>query len=316
MEDESVHSVSISGAALASMMTMLTESRGDFDGIVFGHMSRRVVASIGDDSDMPVTREQRTAVLTGFCSSGRLLSFYDAVGVLDPTSLTDLMSTREGLGDPPIGWFVARRNSPLRPSMREIGVTHHLRTLPPSDGTIVPSSSPCLLFLLSASADERKATHSYDYRVFQHLASPLGPRLEPKPLQVLNIGPDFRGHYESFAPISPFPDLTSPAGRGGDSPGQGLYSMGMAAKSVRTKTLKEEQGAQALLNRQADGYSVEMLKSLMGGEGGGKAVMDLEVLYARMLAKLEILSKDVCESAAAVVLQREANARLRKKHHG
>ena len=418
--DTLIEKVSISGATLALIMQAFSSSVGDCDGLLFGHVQRQTTSNLLDEDVGPqIAREEITASVTGHYCSGRVTSFYDATGCIDPKKLAQIMGDRKGRGgDAPIGWFVGRRESSMRPSMRESAVTANLRAIPfqpqnatggiailkgsgagddakkgyhsgariaerggiapsspnlaitpkktrivlsrgggvstrsssgreivggssalqvdsPSSKSLsnsergditninplvpafqeggssskpigVPPSSPCLFLLLSESYASN-FTHTIEYRAYQYRESKSKRRccFEPRTVNIVNIGPVFRGLYNSFAPVAPFPWFLKPSDME-ESPEQGMRtSLGNEAVSDDTEAqLRSPQEAeQALLDMYSQDFSVDRLQSLVRVEGKGGHVGELEDLYLKMLKKLENLAKQVCESSDAIAEQ-------------
>lgn len=136
MADPPLQKISISGATLAMIMQRFTTSNADCDGLLFGHVQSISSLNLADNDDEVGVREDLVATITGYSSCGFIQSFYDGAGRVDHVKLTKLIGDRDSKNqDPLIGWYTARRNSPLRPSMRESAVTARLRTsqnCPPS----------------------------------------------------------------------------------------------------------------------------------------------------------------------------------------
>ncbi|RWV94194.1 hypothetical protein GW17_00043293 [Ensete ventricosum] len=139
------------------------------------------------------------ATITGHLS---LASFYDALGRLISPSLRNAASSS---GHP------GRRRSPLRPSMRERAVSISLfRTLDLLDTNAPPNRSlesldlphrPSIFLLLSSSTTGKQTVHTHEYRAFA-LRLRAGGVLEPRSLDIVNVGPAFRAQYSSFSPLS------------------------------------------------------------------------------------------------------------------
>ncbi|KAG0591084.1 hypothetical protein M758_1G145000 [Ceratodon purpureus] len=126
--DTELEKVAISGAALAALMQAVNSSAGDCDGVLFGHVERNTTSTMVDEDVGSRTSHNSTAVVTGHFCSGRVTSFYDATGHIDVAKFAQMVGEREARGgDPPIGWFVGRRGTVMRPSMREYTVTANLR---------------------------------------------------------------------------------------------------------------------------------------------------------------------------------------------
>jgi hypothetical protein len=199
-----------------------------------------------------------------------------------------------------IGWFVARRDTPMRPSMREAAVTSSLRGVSAAVPGAPPKDWPLLFALFDSFASQNQSTHSHDYRVFHCQKRMAAWRFEPCSVNIVNIGPFFRGQFDSFAPTAPFPSLPmypqlafgSPRGHArtfSDSSGGGDEDV-------------DEGGylqSQAVLDRQAEGYSVEKLRNLVGREAPPQ-MLEIETLYRAMLGRLEKLTKDTCRASEAV----------------
>lgn len=129
MADPPLQKISISGPTLAMIMQRFTTSNADCDGLLFGHVQSISSLNLADNDDEVGIREDLVATITGYSSCGFIQSFYDGAGRVDQAKLTKLIGDRDSKNqDPLIGWYIARRNSPLRPSMRESAVTARLRT--------------------------------------------------------------------------------------------------------------------------------------------------------------------------------------------
>lgn len=131
-------SFAIPGATLAQIMHDFGSVESDCDGILFGRLQTQVTSSILDDQSGPPTLlEETTARVTGHFCTGRVMSFYDSIGRLNHSKLATILKDRQNRGeDPPIGWYIGRRNTSLWPSMREIAVTASLRA------AVITSSAP------------------------------------------------------------------------------------------------------------------------------------------------------------------------------
>ncbi|KAG6543004.1 hypothetical protein Mapa_015500 [Marchantia paleacea] len=127
--ETTVGSFAIPGATLAQIMHDFGSVESDCDGILFGRLQTQVTSSILDDQSGPPTLlEETTARVTGHFCTGRVMSFYDSIGRLNHSKLATILNDRQSRGeDPPIGWYIGRRNTSLWPSMRETAVTASLR---------------------------------------------------------------------------------------------------------------------------------------------------------------------------------------------
>ncbi|PKA50582.1 hypothetical protein AXF42_Ash013797 [Apostasia shenzhenica] len=316
MVDESflVEKISISGPTLSSILQRFASSSGDVDGLLFGHFTRLPPPDPHDDDPSSSSyatassgaASSLSAVITGYFSSGSPMSFYDSIGRIDSHSLRRAAAAADDDRRPLlIGWFSARRRSPLRPSMREVSVSNSfLETLTLASAAECmpqnPNPGSCIFLLLSSSATENQAIHTHDYRAFvlRMKKSPIGARiLEPRSLDIVNIGPAFRGQYGSFSPESALPWLPWKVDD-------------ELAEPESLRNLKDVAAAQRLLDSAAEGFNMERLAHLVG-PGIAEYASELEDLYRKMLIKLEGLARLVEKSSARVLEQENRNLKLR-----
>ncbi|MCO5581274.1 hypothetical protein L7F22_035152 [Adiantum nelumboides] len=173
----------------------------------------------------------------------------------------------------------------------------------------VSPSSPCIFMLLTESG-AGQAVHAHEYRVYQyHFSSQV---FEPRTLKIVNIGPAFRVQYDSFSPVTSFPFFLSSTEEEGESNSSStaLNAKRREVHQGSRRTLTSPSKEQALLDVFSEGYNVERLASLANPDGL-RQVPELEDLYSRMLLKLEILAKHVCETSSALITQEKANKQLR-----
>ncbi|KAK1283391.1 hypothetical protein QJS10_CPB21g01452 [Acorus calamus] len=290
--DLPLQKIAINGPTLASMIQRFSSSPGDVDGLLFGHVSLPLPPSLSDDDPSP-SPSPSIATVTSHFSSSSPLSFYDPLGRLDHRRISaSLAGAAPGVSL--LGWFVGRRRTPLRPSMRESSVSLHLsKTL----------ASPCVFVILSSPSSDQ-AIHTHDYRAFQYRRGRRA--FEATEIELVNVGPAFREHYGTFGPESPLPWVPVVAGDGeGDEKGR-----------VRVDVSRRWTGGeQREMDRCAEGFVVERLGGLVGPRAGEYAA-ELEELYERMLAKLERLARLVEASSARVLDQEERNLKLKKRVAG
>ncbi|PIA37475.1 hypothetical protein AQUCO_03000212v1 [Aquilegia coerulea] len=318
-DDLPLEKIAISGPTLASLIQRFSSSNGDVDGLLFGHVTQPTPVNLLDDdfpsssSSSSIRSDSPTLVanITSFFCSGTLSSFYDSLGQLNLSALNRCNQQQQRL----IGWFVGRRRTSLRPSMREFSVSsslssNSLETLNFSQKESISSISPPFhnfppcVFLLLSSPLSVQLIHTHDYRAFQFRRST--DVFEPKSIDVINIGPAFRGHYGAFSPNSQFPWLScsmkefsssSPSREmeivSGDDDDKGKEESLVSLKRVA----KDQHG----LDLCAEGYEVGRLSKLVGSEAVNYT-SELEDLYGKMLAKLEGLAR-VVEKSSALVLE-------------
>ncbi|GMY25602.1 TPRXL [Fagus crenata] len=313
MEDLPIEKIAISGPTLASLIQRFSSSPGPIDGLLFGHVSLLTPSTLSDDSSTPSTSTSTSflpssssssltliATITSFLS----LSFSSPSGLVNPLVLPPPPSSHLSL----LGWFSARRRSPLRPSLREFSASHSLSSLPDLSFPILnfPSSPPSLsspcIFLLLSSPIHDQSIHTHEYRAYQFRSSSVS--FDPKSIDVVNIGPAFRSHYGAFSPNAPFPLL----------PCELRNSMIEDEKEEKEK--EEERLSvtkdQTQLDACAEGFEVGRLSKLMGNEAANYSA-GLEDLYEKMLAKIETLARQVEQSSAMVFEQENHNRKLRYK---
>ncbi|CAN6487418.1 unnamed protein product [Victoria cruziana] len=309
--------VSISGPLMSSLLRRFAASGGDCDGLLFGHLRQLSAPKLQDDYDSFVdssaaVAENIAAFITGYICSGAPQSFYDAVGRIHHPILDKLLSWErqpEPDGAAPaasstgssalIGWFVGRRNTQLRPSMREHAVSSSLFNFSPSKknlASVRQSGPPRVFLLLSGSFSPQTPIHTHEYRAFEYLR---GGSFTPKSVDIVNVGPGFRGHYDVFCPISSFSWLSV------DAQGRGEEVAEATCKSNPRST----EGKDAL-------GTMERVSSRLIGAESANYTADLEDLYRRMLFKLENLSREVEVSSAMLLEQEKKNMSLRLKIAG
>ncbi|KAL3680875.1 hypothetical protein R1sor_023831 [Riccia sorocarpa] len=156
--ETAVGSFAIPGATLAQIFHDFGSGESDCDGILFGRIQTQVTSNISDDHLGPPTMiEETTARVTGHFCTGRVMSFYDSIGRLNQSKLASILKDRQIRGeDPPIGWYMGRRNSPLWPSMRETAVTASLRAAFKMPTLEQPSSLRALA--IAGSAQKKKSS--------------------------------------------------------------------------------------------------------------------------------------------------------------
>uniref|UniRef100_A0A2C9V9T6 Uncharacterized protein n=1 Tax=Manihot esculenta TaxID=3983 RepID=A0A2C9V9T6_MANES len=297
MEDLPLQKVAISGPTLTYMIQRFSSSLGDVDGFLFGHVTHIAPSTLSDDSPQTSSDSdspQLVATVTSFLCPSSPLSFYDALGRVDSSSLHRFLSPQTHHQF--IGWFSARRKTPIRPSMREFSVSRSLSTnsqlsFPIKNSENPIKLSPCI-FLLFATPLQDQLIHTHEYRAYQFRVSTQS--FEPKSIDIVNIGPAFRGHYGSFSPNSPFPMLNCEL--------SSLSAMNEDRRDEALSEIKQVSKDQRELDMCAEDFPVSNLSRLIGSEASNHTA-GLENLYEKMLAKIDSLARQVEKSNAKVFEQ-------------
>ncbi|GAV76888.1 hypothetical protein CFOL_v3_20361 [Cephalotus follicularis] len=309
MEDHHhpLQKIAISGPTLASLIQRVSTSPGDVDGLLFGHVTQMTHSSLSDDTTAPSSSSTTDfpsnliATITTFLCFNSTLSFYTPLGDLHPHH------PQPHPHHPLLGWFSARRKTPLRPSMREFSVTNSLSsniTFPITDSRQPSANFAPSLFLLLTTPLHDHIIHTHEYRAYQF--SPFSRRFDPKSIEVVNIGPGFRGHYGNFTPKAALPwmscELRCPSAMNEDSKegegGENLLYLKQALKD------------QEVMDLSAEGFDVRNLSRLMGPEAASYTA-GLEDFYEKMLAKIDSLARLVESSEAKILGQVDHNRQLR-----
>ncbi|XP_073100795.1 uncharacterized protein [Elaeis guineensis] len=320
-DDTPVEKISISGPTLASIIHRFTSSPGDVDGLLFGHVTRLPPPDLHDDDPSSAasaaSSSPLSATVTGIFCSGSPMGLYNALGRLDLPAFRRAFAAADHR--PPgcslLGWFSGRRRSPVRPSMREFAVSLSLYkspilTLDERPGSPHPDlpPKPCIFLLLSSSSSPNHAVHTHEYRAFVFRSTAGGSGvLEPRSLDVINVGPAFRGQYSSFSPESAFPWM--PCWSKGVEEGE------RERGSKKGESLREAERELRLLESSAEGFGLARLELLVG-PGAAEYTSELEDLYTKMLLKVEGLARLVEKSSARVLEQENRNSLLRNKLAG
>ncbi|KAL6987902.1 hypothetical protein U1Q18_013649 [Sarracenia purpurea var. burkii] len=319
MDDLPLQKIQISGPILASILQRFFSSSGDVDGLLFGRVAHITTSNFSDDEPTTTTTTSSSspfsepptlvATVSSFFCSNSTSTFYDSTGHLNIPSLFRLVSSSSSSDNPShslLGWFSGRRQTPLRPSMRESSVTSSLSSKiqfsfqvenSPKNHTL----SPCIFLLLTTPLQDQ-LIHTHEYKAYQFRLS--AESFEPKTLDVVNIGPAFRGHYGAFSPNSPFPSLPC------ELPGLSSMAEDGKCESDSLKSLKRVSKDQRQLDMCADDFNVGRLSSLIGPDATNYTTT-LEDLYTKMLAKLDGLARLVEKSSARILEEENHNMKLR-----
>ncbi|PIN01755.1 hypothetical protein CDL12_25736 [Handroanthus impetiginosus] len=290
MDDFPIDKIQISGATLASLLHRSSAAAGDIHGYLFGHATISTPNPLSDHPTTTTTASLLIASITSFLSLPSHLPLPPPPPATDSTAL--------------LGWFSARRKTPLRPSLKDSTTTVSLSSSPslafiPQNSTL---SLPPSLFLLITTPFPDQTIHTHEYKAFQY----KGNAFEPKSLSIVNLGPSFRSQYDSFSPNVQFPMMDCEL-RGSNAMVEDENGENRADKKRQLKDQKQ-------LDACAEGFELGRLSKLMASEAAYTG--ELEDLYDKMLAKIDGLSRLVEQTNAKVMEQENHNMRLRYRVAG
>ncbi|KAE8810609.1 hypothetical protein D1007_12832 [Hordeum vulgare] len=243
--------LSVSSQAFAALLECCGTAAGDCDGLLLGRAARPPAPppSFSDDDDSAATSSSAPTLsisITGHTSLARPSSLSDALGRFQPYSPARPAT---------VGFFSSRRSATRRPSMREVAVARSL-------SKSLALTHPLVFLLVAPSASSNHSIHSFDYRAFLLVDS----RLYPTSLQVVNVGPGFRGQYHTFAAESPMPWLPHPPAKS--------YSI----------------GDQKAMDGMMDAFGLGRVEALVASATGQST--EVEEMYSGMLRRLERLARE------------------------
>ena len=184
--------VIISGITLSFLLSGISNSAGDAEGILFGKTTK-VSYKERDNSNL---LWRTSFVVQGSLLTGSSQSFYSPDGVLDLPAFQQVVGTRT-----PIGWFRFRRGLPLLPTAREAEVHQSL--------TSHLGGQPLLFAVLTHSVTlPTLHVHSLDYK-FLHFADAGAP--QALSVSITNMMQSSEEEYASFHPLSSATSLADSA---------------------------------------------------------------------------------------------------------
>ncbi|KAI3472835.1 hypothetical protein Pfo_029964 [Paulownia fortunei] len=290
MDDFPMDKIQISGATLASLLHRSSSAAGDIHGYLFGHATLSTPNPLSDHPITTTTTSLLIATITSFLSLPSHLPLPPPPAAANSTAL--------------LGWFSARRKTPLRPSLKDSTTTLSLASTPSLAFTPQNSTLPLppSLFLLITTPFQDQLIHTHEYKAFQY----KGNAFEPKSLSIVNIGPSFRSQYDSFSPNVQFPMMYCEL--------RGSNAMVEDEKGGSLEERKSNLKDQKQLDTCAEGFEIGRLSRLMGSEAAYTG--ELEDLYNKMLAKIDGLSRLVEQTNAKVLEQENHNMKLRYRVAG
>jgi len=190
---------SISGVTLATMQYDMVESDSDLEGFLIGTATQYEVKTFGD-REREGTAKKFSFAIQGFMVTGHPFSFYDLYGNLQYDQLKRFFEGGNmwNMGNV-IGWFKFRRNTPLRPSLRELEVHKQLQKIFNVNSRM--GQNGFLMGLFNAQITGDKGIHTYDYKLIQidDNEQTISVRLD-----IINLVSGAQEEYNSFNAVSPF----------------------------------------------------------------------------------------------------------------
>ena len=293
MAGVSIQKVSIWGTTLASVIQKFSSSASDVDGLLLGQFGRHLPPELIDDDDdksSSTSSPLLSPFVTDYFCFGMPSGFYDSLGRVDSHLLDRVLNQDQWPENCKIlGWFSARRNSGLRPSIREyavsVSILKYMKSFVPSG-----SSTGSLIFMLFSSSAGNQAVHTHDYRAYTLESNSEGFSHVPTPVEIVNLGPAFRSQYNLFSPESSFPWM--PCGT----------TVSDIVRDGSLLNIRRTSRDSAALAGLTEGYTLERLWQMVGADAEGHR-SELEQLYESMLLKLEGLTKLVEKSSGGILEQ-------------
>jgi len=155
----------IAGVALASILSTLASFPHDVEGWLYGNVVQTTNHTLEDAGKQHPSSTTRY-VMKSYAFTGAPGIIYDGSGGLNAKGCADAVKQAKNQGLQVLGWFMARKNSPLRPSQRELAV---IRSLSQS------LSVPPLFALFTMNRQVGSVVLNFDYRMFMGGSSSGAP---------------------------------------------------------------------------------------------------------------------------------------------
>jgi len=196
--------VNICGSTLSNMLYHMTTTC-DSEGLLFGTVSSHKIQVISD-TQSEGEKEKIILGIQGFRFTGNVCSFYDTQAGIVSRNFEKILEPSKNNEQNLLGWFRFRKNTSLRPSLRELSVHSNLEK-------IIKSQQPLLFGLFTMNSSSNGGTFTYDYR-FLSFHSSITQAIE---LNITNLIHSSQTEYNDFTPLSPLTyctrDLTQLIGK-------------------------------------------------------------------------------------------------------
>ncbi|XP_046360579.2 BRISC complex subunit Abraxas 2-like [Haliotis rufescens] len=175
---------SVSGTVLSSLFYDQINSPGDQEGYLLGKIVNHVQDKISD-SQISNCKVETVIYVYSYLPWPNEDRLYNSAGRVDPTKAMTLL---QGKHQDLIGWYKFRRNSTLRPSLRETNLHRNLiESLP------VQENSNFLFLLCSTSLSYNKATHTFDHALLRN----HNGKFQKVAMRVINLGDTTHTEYKT-----------------------------------------------------------------------------------------------------------------------
>jgi len=197
----------IGGITLASLFHQLSsgiqKNHTDLEGLLFGTVSN-ITSKTTSDSQFQEENRKYVLAIQDTKIQGVPPSFYNEDGILtsDGVSRIEHLMKIPGQGKL-LGWFKFRRNSSLRPSMREIIVHSQLEQVAKQHNK-AEEAHPFLFGIFSMSSTTTKSTHTFDYRFL----SISNNTFLPVEANITNLVHSSQTEYKDFTSFAPYYSTT------------------------------------------------------------------------------------------------------------
>jgi hypothetical protein len=199
----------MNGTVLSAMVHSAGANQGDVEGLLFGSRQTRTT-SVASDSQEAIQHSETSFVVSSFTAAPSF-SFYSRDGTVDAAVIQQIAEQRSHLQL--LGWFVCRRNTALKPSIREFAVHQSLiaATRSRMQKCSIGIDDRLLFGMLTFKLAESSSTQSLEY-TFGEWTSSTGEFDAQRPenntcfvkrgVQILNLPRNAQAAYEELVPNS------------------------------------------------------------------------------------------------------------------
>ena len=155
--------VNMHGYLLAALLREVScKTPGSREGVLYGNQEL-VKEDVVTDEMEEMTKFRTEAYISGYYMSGTRQSFYSQGASIDNEKLDSLIeyATNKKF----IGWFIARRNSALQPTLRDIAISRTFNDYL-KDKDYIGDNEGSLLFIIGLDLNNLKSVQSFSYRCY------------------------------------------------------------------------------------------------------------------------------------------------------